>query len=280
MSTNERQAPSFAPDRAVTTLAVPVGRAHDRALPFAAWLADTWELPVRLLHVSDSISSQDTELEGALAEVDRFWPELTVDTEHLYGDDPAVAVAGAIGPHTLPVLSTEHADGWSFKDSVAEALVDQAGIPLVLVGPEAKSPIPDGDVVVALDGTAVANTALQTAAAMARALGRTLWMVRVVGDPGPGEGELHPEHGLDLQRLADDLDTDVEARWEVVHSNDPVDALEAISDRLGASMIVAASRARTDESRTTMCSITMGLVSTARRPVLVVHADRVAQLPT
>lgn len=278
MSNNDRPAPSFAPDRSVSTLAVPVGRAHDRALPFAAWLADTWGLPVRLLHVSDSISSEDSELAGAMAEVERYWPELSVDSEHLYGDDPAVAVAGAVGPHTLPVLSTEHADGWSFKDSVAEALVEQAGIPLILVGPEAKSPIPDGDVVVALDGTAVANTALQIAAALAASLGRTLWMVRVVGDPGPDEGELHPEHGLDLQRLADDLEADVEARWEVVHSNDPVHAIEALADRLGASVIVAASRGRTDETRTTMCSITMGLVSTAHRPVLVVHADRVAQL--
>lgn len=282
MSANQPLAPTFTADRAVTTLAVPIGNAHDRALPFAAWLADTWHLPIRLLHVSSSISSHDDDLDLAMAEMGRFWPELIVESEHLYGEDPAVAVAGSIGAHTLPVLSTEHADGWSFKNSVAEGLVDRAGVPLVLVGPEAKQPVVGGDVVVALDGTAVADAALEVAAALADSLGRTLRMVRVVadpgGEPGPEQGVLHPEYGLDLQRMADGLDAAIEPRWEVIHSNDPVRAIESFADRVGASFVVAATRGRTDASRTTMCSITMGLVSMARRPVVVVHSDRVNEL--
>jgi nucleotide-binding universal stress UspA family protein len=278
MTANTRPAPAFQPDRQVTTLAVPVGRAHDRALPFAAWLSDTWGVPVRLLHASGSIASEDDVLDGAVAEVGRFWPDLPVESEHLYGDDPAVAVADAVGAHVLPVLSTEHADGWSFKDSVAEALVERIGVPVTLVGPEAKQPVVDGDVVVALDGTPVAEAALAAGAALARSLGRQLWMVRVVAEPGPDAGDLHPEYGLGLQKLADGLDPEVSPRWEVIHSNDPVNTVEGFADRVGASFVVAATRGRTDETRTTMCSITMGLVSVARRPVLVVHADRVAEL--
>ena len=279
MST-ETSAPAFAPDREIAELVVPVGTGalHDRAMPIAAWLSGAWDVPIRLLHVSASVSSDDPDLEAILGHIRSWHPELPVESKHLYGDDPAAAISQEVGPHMLPVLSTEHADGWSFKDSVAEALVDHVGVPLVLVGPDAKEPHLDGEIVVGLDGTAVAETALAVAATMAKALGKHLWMVRVVAEPAPDEGELHPEIGLELQRLADSLDPAVDPKWEVIHSNDPVGAIEGMAERLGAAMLVTATRGRTDESRTSMCSITMGLVSTARRPVLVVHADRTPML--
>jgi nucleotide-binding universal stress UspA family protein len=279
MST-ETSAPAFTPDREIAELVVPVGTGalHDRAMPFAAWMSGAWDVPIRLLHVSASVSSEDPDLEAILQHIRSWHPELPVEGKHLYGDDPAVAISQEVGPHMLPVLSTEHADGWSFKDSVAEALVHHVGVPLVLVGPEAKEPHFDGELVVGLDGTAVAESALAVAATMAKALGKHLWMVRVVSEPAPDEGELHPEIGLELQRLADSIDPAVDPKWEVIHSNDPVGAIEGLAERLGAAMLVTATRGRTDESRTSMCSITMGLVSTARRPVLVVHADRTPML--
>ena len=276
MSTESPTAPAFASDRTIAELVVPVGAGalHDRALPFAAWLSGRWKVPLRLRHVSASVSSDDPVLDEIVDNIRRWHPELPVEGKHLYGDDPAVTIAQEVGVHMLPVLSTEHADGWSFKDSTAEALVEHVGVPVMLVGPEAKEPHPDGEIVVGLDGTATAEKALHVAAAFAKAVGQQLWMVRVVADPPPDGEELHPEIGLELQRLADGVDPAVEARWEVIHSNDPVHTIEAFADRVGAGALVTATRGRTDETRTSMCSITMGLVATARRPVLVVHADK------
>ena len=244
-------------------------------MPFAAWLAETWNLPVRLLHVTGSISSDDPKLAEAATEARNAWPDLTFETEHLYGDDPAATIAEAVGAHSLPVLSTEHADAWSFKSSVAEALVERVGVPLVLVGPQASQPKP-GDVVVALDGSPLADVAVETAATLAGALGRNLSMVRVVPQATPDE-ELHPEFGLDLQRRADGLDPALAPRWEVIHSNDPVHAIDGFAERVEASFVVAAARGRTDESRSSMSSITMGLVATAARPVLVVPPNGSAE---
>lgn len=280
MSTESPTAPAFVADRTIDELVVPVGTGavHDRAMPFAAWLSEAWGLPIRLLHVSGSLSSDDPELDELLDGIRRWHPALPVEGTHLYGDDPAVAIAQEIGVHMLPVLSTEHADGWSFKDSVAEALVEHVGVPLMLVGPEAKEPQTDEEIIVGLDGTAVSEAALTVAVAFAKSLGRQLWLVRVVADPAPGEEEMHPEIALELQRLVDGLDPTVQAKWEVIHSNDPVHAIEGFANRVGAAAVVTATRGRTDETRTSMCSITMGLVAVARRPVLVVHADKTPML--
>ena len=286
MTAAPNDAPAFMPGRSIETVVVPVGDGgpDDRALPVAAALATTWRTPVQLLHVSGSISSVDPILDAVVAAMRRRWPDLDLEPLHVYGDDPAVAVAGEIGVHELAVVATDHADAWSFKHSVAEALVDHVGLPLILVGPNADRPGLDGDVVVALDGTPLAQVALAAAASLARAIGRDLWLAQVVADPLPvgGDGpedpthpELHPEIGLALQRLADDLDPAVHPRWEVIHGNDPVQAIETFAARIGASFLVAATRGRTDEQRTTMCSISMGLVAAAGRPVLVVREGTV-----
>ena len=287
MTSAPLDAPAFMPGRSIGVVVVPVGDGgpDDRAIPVAAALAAGWRIPIQLLRVGGSISSVDPDLDAAAMAVEQRWPDLRVDRLHVYGDDPAVAVAGEIGASELAVVATDHADGWSFKHSVAEALVDRVGVPLILVGPRAARTDLDGDVVVALDGTPLAEVALAGAVDLARSLGRRLWLVRVVADPLPVAAadraldrthpELHPEVGLELQRLADRLDPRVEPRWEVIHGNDPVAMVEGFAAHVDAAFVVAATRGRADTDRTTMCSITMGLVAAAARPVLVVREGTV-----
>lgn len=279
--------PSFRPGRPIRDLVVPVGGTtgeasdgsdgHRRALTVATTLAEAWGLPIRLLHVGPSIASDDPVLTAVAAEAAGRWPTATIATTHVHGDDPAIAAAGEIDADDLAVVATEHADGWSFKHSVAEALVERVGEPVLLVGPRAGRTAPSGDVVVALDGSPVAEAALAAGMALARSLGVGLWLVRVVADeppgPEPAPTRLHPEIGVELQRLIDRIDPALRPRWEVVHANDPVPALIGVADHLGAGYLVAGTRGRTDESRTTMCSISMGLVAAASHPVLVVHGD-------
>ncbi len=275
MSSNPPTAPAIELDRTVTEIVVPVGggATHDRAMPVAAWLSELWQVPIRLIHVSDSISSADPDLDEVVDAIRSWHPELPIEPRHVYGDDPAVAIAGALEAHSLAVLSTEHADGWSFKDSVAEAVVDSAGLPVILVGPEAKTVNRGGDVVVGIDGSAAAQAALAPAVELAKGLGRQLWLVQVMPEPEPGDAELHPEVGLRLQELVDGLDPVVGARWEIIHGNDPVASIGSFAARHEVSFLVAGMRSRSDETRTSMCSITMGLVSKATSPVLVIRSE-------
>lgn len=269
-----RDGPPLTPDRPITTLDVPIDERDERALPLAAWLAGCWQTRVRLLHVVRPGQDATVDL-GATAEaMTRRWPGTEVETLALAGDDVATAVTGAGGVDSLLIVSTDNANAWSFKNSVAERLSNQAPGPIVLLGPRVQALSPGGDVVLADDGRPAADAAFNAATALAAALGRGLWLVRVVpdgdGQPAGPHADLDPEVGMALQERVDGVDPTLSPRWEVLTSNDPVSALEGFAERVGASFIVAGSRSRTDATRTTMSSIAMGLVANAGRPVLVV----------
>ncbi len=274
--------PVLAADTPVDEIVVPVGDGPlpVRSLDLAAALARRWGLPVRLLHATgpDPVVVTDPELSAAGARLARNAPDIEVRVEALAGDDPAAALTDIVDAAALTVVATEHADAWSFKHSVAEALVDHLPGPLVLVGPSARPPeLAGANVVAALDGSGAGQAALSASAALARSLGGTLRLLRVVPSPPPGAPaavEPAPGVGDELRQLADRVEPPPVTSWEIVHSNEPIAAIETVADRTGAEFIVAASRGRTDETRMTMSSTTMGLVARAARPVLVVHADR------
>ncbi len=263
-------APAFAPDRPIAVVDVPIDGRHEVALEVAAWLASIWAIPIRLLHVNAAGSQPVLDLDGAAAEAVERWPELSFGAETLDGDDVAATIAGEATATSLLVVSTDNANAWAFKNSVAERLVHRASGPLILIGPQARLPEDNGDLVVACDGRPASIAALDAAIAMAPTLGRNLWLVRVVPTPdGDGAG-LRREAEADLHRWAEGIDPAIDARLEVIESNDPVSAIESFGARVGASFVVAGARRRDDATRTTMSSITMGLVATAGRPILVV----------
>ncbi len=273
-------APAFAPDRPIAVVDVPIDGRHEVALEVAAWLASVWAIPIRLLHVNAADSEPSLDLDREVTEATGRWPELSFGAETLDGDDVAATIAGEATATSLLVLSTDNANAWAFKNSVAERLVHQASGPLVLVGPSAQPPELGGDLVVAFDDRPPSVAALDAAMAMAPTLDRNLWLVRVVPEPlGGGDGDAADdgEHGAarpqaeaDLERCVEGLDAAVDPRWEVIESNDPVQAIEGFAAQIGASFVVAGARRRDDATRTTMSSITMGLVANAGRPILVV----------
>ncbi len=257
--------------RPVDEIVVPVatGSYRERAMPFAAGLADAWSLPIRVVHVSASITSDDPDLESIVERLRPWYPTVRIESTHLYGDDPARAVADSLGPNSLAVMSTENTDGWRFKDSTAEAVVTAAGVPVLLVGPEARTPNLGGDVVLGLDGSASAEEALESAVGLAEALGGRLWLVGVVDKPQAGRPDPNPDLARYLHEIAARLDRWVRARWEVVQSNDPVDALTSFARRRRAGFMVTATGGRSDATSHTMRSIAMGLVPVAPCPVLI-----------
>lgn len=263
-------APAFASERPIATLDVPIDGRHELSVPLAAWLASIWTIPIRLLHVRPAGDRPALDLDRATAEAKAEWPELPITSEQLDGDDVAAAIVAATTTTSLLVVSTDNANAWAFKNSVAERLVHRAGAPLILLGPQAGPPDQGGDVVVAFDGRPASVAALDAATALAGALGRNLWLVRVVPTPIDGDTATDREIELDLDRRTDALDPAINPRWEIVVSNDPVSAIEVFAAKAGASFVVAGARRRDDATRTTMSSITMGLVANAGRPVLVV----------
>lgn len=259
---------SLAEGRTVQELVLPVasGTEQDRAMPLVIWLAQTLDLPVRVIHSSGSADGLDADLESMVGDVRRRFPEIRIQSEQLLGDHPAEVIAQSLGPDSLAVLSTDHADAWSFKDSVAEALVHAADLPVVLVGPNVTAGAPSGDVVLGLDGSAPAESAVAPAVGLAEALGHRLWLVRVVPEPVTGEDRTAAAAEY-LQEVAG-RHPDVGPRCEVIRSNNPVSAIASFARSVDAGFLATGTRARSDMSRRSMSSISMGLVATAEQPVL------------
>ncbi len=274
-------APELDAGRPITRIVLPSagGRLHDRPTTLGLQLAEAWGTEVELVHVTPSIASADAELAHLAEQVETSHPQLDIRASHLHGDDPAAAIVDHTGPGSLVVLATEHMDAWRIKDSVAERLLDRVGGPVMLIGPNVtvarlREQGIDGEIVVAFDGSAAAEAAIAPARALARSVGHRLWLTRVVPDPEPGDSP-HPEVALHLQRLAERFSDDVTIRWEIVQHNDPVDALEVFADRRDAAVLVTSRRRRTSPNRSSMASVTAGLVATAARPVLALAAPEV-----
>ncbi len=276
-------APAFEQGRTISELVVPVviESAHDRVFPLVGLLAEAWRLPIRLIHVTASLSSVDVDLESVRRELQAWYPHFDIRAEHLTGDDPGRTIADEVGATALLVVSTDHIDAWAVKGSIAESAVDRVGVPVLLLGKHVtKTSVRDrkldGEVVVGLDGSATAEAGFDAALALAKAIGTRLWLVQVV--PEPLEADVHrPDLPGYLQRLAEEHSGEVDIRWEIIQSNDPVTAIESFAERRDAAFLVAATRDRASTQRHTMASIASGLAGTAHRPVLVL---KVPDVPT
>ncbi len=284
-SESAAQAPSLSDGRPIEELLLPVvpGSLHQRALPLAAALADAWHLPVRLIHISKSIGSVDEDLQDVLEGVRSWYPSIDVRSEHIYGDDPAKAIAQELLPQTLAVLATDRIDKWRFKDSVAEALVNEAGIPVLLLGPnvtkaDVRHGALDGEIVVGLDGSIAAESALEPAIGLAHSTQRQVWLINVAPAAPTGPVASTPSPGRYLQEIAERYAPEISVRWEVIQSNDPVEALEAFAERRKARFLVLSTGGRTDSTHHSMASIASGIVGTSARPVLVLKSPETPTL--
>lgn len=273
--------PTLDGGRSVTRIVLPSvnGMLHDRTTTLGLQMAEAWGAAVELVHVTSSIASVDPVLDHLADQVTSSHPELEVRAAHLYGDDPAAAIADHVGPGSLVAMSTEHMDAWRIKDSVAERLLDRIGGPVLLIGPnvtlaQLRERGIAGEIVLGVDGSAAAEAGIGPALALATSVGYRLWLTRIVPDPEPGD-PLHPEIAKRLQTLADEASHEIATRWEIIQHNDPVDALENLADRRDAAVLVVSRRGRTNADRPSMASTTAGLVATAARPVLVLTAPDV-----
>ena len=272
-------APTFEYGRTVTHVSLPAKalHLHERCAPFASELAAQWGVPLRLIHVSDSLSGSDPALDAVVANLHHRTPSLAIEAVNVFGTDVAKALADAIDPHAFVVMSTEHADAWRFKGSVAESVAGHVGAPLLLIGPNVQIQTTTGEIVVAVDGSMASEAAMDRAVLLSKAFSSRsrIWMVRVVPRPTGGLGDHHGDLARALQAQAESSTAGVDVRWEIIQSNDPIEAITSFAARRRASFIVTGMRSRNDMRRKTMGSVTMGLVHRAIQPVMPVPSARV-----
>lgn len=272
--------PALVEGRPVRELVVPVSDdGHfDRVVPLMSQLAMTWGVPVRLVHATANICSSDPELEEATDVLRDWYPDIVLGATHLYGDDPAAAIADTVGPGSLVVMSTDHIDRSRSMASVAGGVIDRVRAPVMLVGPAVtRTALRErglrGEVIVGVDGSAAAEEGIGPAAALARSIGRPLRLVDVAGRT-PGGDVDRPLPGQYLQGLSERIQPSTDASWEVVVSDDPIKGLEQLADRRHASFLVVTTSGRAAPERRTVAGVSAGLAEIAARPVLMVTAER------
>lgn len=277
-------APSFEYGRTVTHIALPAKalHLHERCAPFASEIAAQWGVPLRLIHVSDALVGSDPGLDAVVANLHHRSPTLAIEAVNVFGSDVARALTDAIDPHAFVVMTTEHADAWRFKGSVAESVAGHAGAPVLLIGPNVQIQTTTGEIVVAVDGSLASEAALDRAILLSEAFSSRsrIWMVRVVPRPSDEPGGHHGDVARELQAKAESSMAGVDVRWEIIQSNDPIEAISAFAARRRASFIVTGMRSRNDMRRKTMGSVTMGLVHRAIQPVMPVPSARLRDADT
>ncbi|MFN3218895.1 MAG: universal stress protein [Acidimicrobiales bacterium] len=267
---------------AFSEIVVPLAAERDssRGLYVAARLAERWDVPIRLISVDPTGPAGSVtiaaggRLEGARAALMARHPALEV-SDVLLGavDEPVAALHDALTAGDLVVLATDAA-GTGTRPSFAEALADRWGGPLLLIGPEADIDLdiePGAEIIVGVDGSALAERALPLALAMAHRFELRPLLMQVVST----------DHAAQLDRLRSrgeavsdsaylrDVAERLGAGWEIVHDDDPVAALVRVTAERRVPLVVLSTHGATGLARQVFGSVAMGVVHGARCPVLV-----------
>lgn len=247
----------------------------ERAMGPALDLSRRTGVPLRVL--SRALPGEKEELTTYLAGVaDRYAALADVETLVTGRDDVAAAIVDGLEPGSLVCMSSHGRTGLvrAALGSVAEAVMRTLRQPVLVVGPEV-SPgrALSGRVVACLDGSPAADLTLGPAAQWAAALGLPLWLVSVV-DPAVATPEALAAGDVvesgHLASLAERIGG-VEG-WDVLHRDDPAEALAELDGRAEVAVLVMATHGRTGWDRLRLGSVTVGTVRRSPVPVLVVPA--------
>lgn len=272
-------APSLFDGRPVTELLVPVvaDRRYERGVGLALEWAERWHVPVMLVHVGPVPADGPSGASEMAMELRHAHPELEIEGLTFDHVDVAAGLRSVASAGSLIVLTSDRASQWVGPDSVAERLTQRSTDPLLLIGPHCQSLRLDGPIVVALDGTPLAEAGIAPALAAAACSDVGVHVVSVI----PTATVEHIEHlkargervseSAYLRSVVERLsETKGTLHWEIIHGEDPVDELALFAQRRDAAMIVATSHAGTGLGRHLFGSTTMGLVERADTPVLVI----------
>lgn len=229
-------------------ITVAEGSNPERSHALAATLGAGFAIPVTSVRVDDPpVASASQTAEEALAE----------------------AIASRVPADHLLVVESRHADRWRSRHSIAEHLIDAHRSATVVLGPSSGSDLASGPIIVALDGSADAQTSLSAAQRLGEVTARPLLLVRVVAEP------LDPDDSDHVSTTAVQLDAEAAALGAtaiVAASNDPVTALVRLGAEQHAACIALASSGDREAKRSTMSRTAAGLIAEATCPIYVTRS--------
>ncbi|HEY3061904.1 MAG TPA: universal stress protein [Chloroflexota bacterium] len=264
------------------------------ALPLARTLARACHSQITLIRVAAAPAERE-EAGRYLAKIagELQAETFTVATQVWSGIDVASQLLWAIGEAEadVVVMSTHGRSGIrrAVMGSVAESVVSQSRVPVLLVRPGGKRSTNLRTLLVPVDGTPGGALALGHAVGLARSTGARLVLLEVVVpiplwlysaglgaapnvpiDPSWDDDALRSAQSYvdALARRLRDVGIAAEAK---AGAGDVVRTIEEEADRIDADLIVIATHARVGAARATLGSTADALVRTAKRPVLLVR---------
>ena len=307
-------------DRMTVIVPLDGSAASEQALPTARALAGALQAWLQLVYVVEEPSFLDglpgflipdqIAAERYLTSIARNLPEARVTTRVLRGNAAAALLdVTRDALDTLLVMAT-HGRGSVGRlvfGSVTDKVVREATVPVVTVRVAALEPpaasrvpiMPMQTIVVAVDGSDVAECALPLAATVARATGATLHLVRVIepfwrstylsiapeavyldeAQVASLEQQAEEEARAYLDRLAGVLRVDgLRVAWEA-RVGRPAEELARAVDTIGADLLVLATHGRGGLRRWALGSVTTDLLQRGGAPMLVVRPLATADPP-
>ncbi len=278
-----------------------------RALPYAKRLAQSTGSRVVLVTAITEpegavrqLNRQDVQLTEASSELRKGGVKVDAVTRPGNAREVIIALAKEIGADLI-VMSTHGRSGVGrvVLGSVAEHVLRMAGLPVLLVTPHSPSnwsPNLHGPVVVSLDGSGMAESAVVPAQRLAQTLGAGLSLIRIV-EPvevispdalGPtGMLNSTPYGGLQID-LSSDLTSQVDAAEDYLQQfastlgaetpletkaiiGDPASTICQVAVEQGAAAIALSTHVRSGLDRLVLGSVAISAVRHAAMPVLAVH---------
>ncbi len=256
------------------------GGLYDKGAVIAAGLCERWHTRLKLVHVG----SDQGPLEEAAMRVAAAHPGVEVSTMGLDGPSIAGSIAGLAEPDRLLVVETTHATGSGTVRSTADDILRSYPGPVLLLGPETDSEHVSGDVVIGVDGSPLAETAIEPGAALSKSLDAPLWIVSVVPAAVSEQvralrarGERVSESGYARSVAENLVDEGTNAGWEIVNGDDPVEGIVGFVRQRSVGFIVVGTHGESGFQRLALGSVCMGIVAKSPVPVLAIKSKEAAQ---
>jgi nucleotide-binding universal stress UspA family protein len=245
-----------------------------RAVPIAARMAADVDGKLDIVTVVDRIGSVGTALSNLRAGLDGMG-DLPVDphTEVLAHDSISAALAEHVETRNGAIIvMSSHGHGRSagVLGSVADDVLRATFGPIVVIGPHVRVDAGSlqGPYVVPLDGSAHGDMILPIAAAWTVEFGAEPWLVEVLS-PDVGNTSDFMDSAYAARRARQmQREIDREVEFEVLHHDDPAQAITDFATTSKASLIFCTTHGRTGMARLRAGSVAAKVVRTATCPVV------------